>query len=176
MEEGPRGIDNIVSLKAFSKLRDEIAKGDVDNTKVLLASTNSKGKDEVKELTCIHSKLRKMQEIMRKVDSSKMRSRAKINMITKSFVPMIHCPGAKLRMAFFPSESCLACVIDTTTSGCLEAVVTEHGLESKIPICAYCATITEGRKKCGVCRTFYCDAHCQRQHWPVHRCCCEPTL
>jgi len=165
-------IGELDKLKAFKKLKDEIEKGDVQRTKVYIASMNATGEKQVKELKCIHAKLIKMQATMRAVDSSRMRSRARISLNDRSFVPMIHCPGNNVRMAFFPHACGLGCVIDSTNSSCLENCVRDHGVASKIPFCAFCDAITDGRRKCGVCHTLYCDTDCQRAHWQVHRKCC----
>ena len=175
MEEAecPWDISELDNLKAFKKLRSEMEKGDVTRTTVYIASINAKGKNEIRELKCMQGKLLKIQDTMRVVDTSRMRSRAKISLSDRSFVPMIHCPGNGVRMAFFPLSSGLACVIDSTNSSCLEQCVIEHGRASKIPFCAFCDSQTDGRRKCGVCRTLYCDADCQRAHWPVHRKCCS---
>ena len=46
-------------------------------------------------------------------------------------------------------------------------VIGERGLTKK-DVCENCNKILENRMSCP-CSAFYCDAYCQRQHWPEHR-------
>ena len=50
--------------------------------------------------------------------------------------------------------------------------------EVKLPdkCCRNCGKIGEKMKRCGRCKVKYCDAQCQRQHWPQHKRNCEAQI
>ena len=178
----PDGIRNLGGLKACTKLDASIKLFD---TSAMLVFVVSSGVVE----QAMGEQKNKVLKIIQTLDFSRLRLRTVMRLMSLTFLPMEHAYYGFMHLIFFPhnDNGALACLMYDARQADEEAEEEEqddemtadefmraNGLHSHCPCCAMCGNITNGRLKCGVCRTLYCGVACQRGHWEQHKAVCLP--
>ena len=113
-------------------------------------------------------------------NEGEMKARAVRNDERKTFVPVLtlNFRDMKCLTFVFPlhKEGWLGVIINAHAVdryNVIEQYIDAYGKHSPYPRCAFCDSITNGRRKCGACRAaIYCDRTCQKRDWRTHQCVC----